>query len=249
MKSGLQPWIGCGFHDGCRGAGEPSALRSCFVPLVTIGASAGSATNDLRLGTFLVEHARHALERAAGAEARHPVVEPLAREVGDDLRAVVREWIVGVRFVLELAREEPAVLLRQLDRLLHHARPAVRRRRENDLRAEEAHQLATLDAERLGHRHDERISLRAHTMASPMPVLPLVASITVCPGLSAPVRLRVFDDAERETILDRAEWIEGLDLRRRDRRPAARACPILTTGVLPTVSRMLAKRVIGRTWF
>src|SRR6266581_2235787 len=40
-------------------------------------------------------------------------------------------------------------------------------------------------------------------MASPMPVLPLVASITVCPGWSAP---------ERETILDRAERVEGFDL-------------------------------------
>ena len=23
MKSGLHPWIGCGFHDGCRAAGAP----------------------------------------------------------------------------------------------------------------------------------------------------------------------------------------------------------------------------------
>ena len=28
----------------------------------------------------------------------------------------------------------------------------------------------------------------AHTMASPIPVLPLVASTTVCPGVMAPVR-------------------------------------------------------------
>jgi hypothetical protein len=30
--------------------------------------------------------------------------------------------------------------------------------------------------------------LCAHTIANPMPVLPLVASITVCPGLSSPLR-------------------------------------------------------------
>ena len=88
----------------------------------------------------------------------------------------------------------------------------------------------------------------AHTMASPMPVLPLVASITVWPGLERAPLLRVFDHAERESILDRAEWIERFDLHveidvRRGEPP------ILTTGVLPTVSRMLAKRVIGRTWF
>jgi hypothetical protein len=44
MKSGLQPCIGCGFHTGFATAGEPSAFRSCFVPLDSIGASAGSHT-------------------------------------------------------------------------------------------------------------------------------------------------------------------------------------------------------------
>ena len=44
-----------------------------------------------------------------------------------------------------------------------------------------------------------------------MPVLPLVASMTVCPGLSSPDLFRVLDDAERETILDRAERIERFD--------------------------------------
>jgi hypothetical protein len=43
-----------------------------------------------------------------------------------------------------------------------------------------------------------------------MPVLPLVASMTVWPGLSCPLGL--FDHAERQTIFDRAERIECLDL-------------------------------------
>ena len=45
-----------------------------------------------------------------------------------------------------------------------------------------------------------------------MPVLPLVASITVCPGFSCPGLLGLLDDAERQAVLDRAQWIEGLDL-------------------------------------
>ena len=53
MKSGLQPCIGCGFKAGCGAAGEPSALRSCCVPLASIGASAGSQTTILVSGLSL----------------------------------------------------------------------------------------------------------------------------------------------------------------------------------------------------
>jgi hypothetical protein len=43
-----------------------------------------------------------------------------------------------------------------------------------------------------------------------MPVLPLVASTTVCPGLSARA-LRRLDDGESQAVLDRSQWVEGLD--------------------------------------
>ena len=49
-------------------------------------------------------------------------------------------------------------------------------------------------------------------MARPMPVLPLVASITVWPGFSAPRLFGRLDDAERQAVLHRAQRIEGLDL-------------------------------------
>ena len=51
----------------------------------------GSQTTTFVSGRSL-EHPRDALQRAAGAEAGDPVVEPLALEVLDDLRAVVCEW-------------------------------------------------------------------------------------------------------------------------------------------------------------
>ena len=41
-----------------------------------------------------------------------------------------------------------------------------------------------------------------------MPVLPDVASITVCPGLSSPDFLRRFNDAESQTIFDGTERVE-----------------------------------------
>ena len=53
MKSGLQPCIGCGFQTACAEAGEPSSLRCCGVPLVSIGASSGSQTTILVSGRSL----------------------------------------------------------------------------------------------------------------------------------------------------------------------------------------------------
>ena len=53
MKSGLQPCIGCGFHAGWLPAGEPSALRACSEPSVSIGASSGSQTTILVSGRSL----------------------------------------------------------------------------------------------------------------------------------------------------------------------------------------------------
>ena len=55
-------------------------------------------------------------------------------------------------------------------------------------------------------------------------MLPLVASMTVWPGFSSPVRLGVLDDAEGEAVLDGAERVEGLDLDVEVDVRAARAC-------------------------
>ena len=52
MKSGVQPWIGCGLKAGCEEAGEPSSLRSCAVPETSRPASAGSASTILSSGHF-----------------------------------------------------------------------------------------------------------------------------------------------------------------------------------------------------
>ena len=45
-----------------------------------------------------------------------------------------------------------------------------------------------------------------------MPVLPLLASTTVCPGLECAGLLRCLNDAEGQAVLDGAERVEGLDL-------------------------------------
>ncbi len=116
--------------------------------------------DDLHLGTREANHLAGAGERAARAPAGDEEVEALAREVPQDFRARRVAVIRGVRFVLELSREEPAVLVRELLRPSSPCRCRARRRRENHLRAEHAHDLAALDRERLHHHGDERITLR-----------------------------------------------------------------------------------------
>ena len=159
MKSGVQPCIGCGLKLGCGAAGVPSGLRACSMPLPRSGASSGSQTTILVSGRSFSEHPRHALERPAGAVAGHPVVEPVAREVGEDLPRRRARVVVGVGLVLELARHEPAIRGGQRLHLPDHADGALRRRGDHHLGPQEPHQPAPLDAERLGHDEHQRIAL------------------------------------------------------------------------------------------
>ena len=59
----------------------------------------------------------------------------------------------------ELVWIEPVVLLSELLCLYNHARPFVRGVGEDDLGAEEAHELAALDGEALCHDAHERVAL------------------------------------------------------------------------------------------
>src|SRR5215510_10741477 len=79
-------------------------------------------------------------------------------------------------------------------------------------------------------------------MASPMPVLPLVASITVCPGLSSPLR-----SAASITPSARRSFTEPSGLNAssftNSSTPGGASLATLTTGVRPTVSRMFSNRL------
>ena len=125
------------------------------------------ADNDLRLRALLSQHAADALQRAAGAVAGHPEVEPVAGEVVDDFARGGAGMEVRIGFVLELPRHEPAMGFGQFDRLLDHSDRPLGGRRQNDFRAEKAHQSPPLDAEGLGHREDERIALRGADHGEP----------------------------------------------------------------------------------
>ena len=127
-------------------------------------------------------------------------------------RAVVLRVIVRVGLVLELAGQEPAVRLGELDGLHHHAEAALRLRGEHHLGAEEAHQPAPLDAELLGHGHDQRIALGGAHHGEPDAGVAAGGLDHGLAGLQFARLLRRLDDAERQAVLHRAQRIEGLDL-------------------------------------
>src|SRR6202035_4514545 len=89
--------------------------------------------DDPGIRHLLGKYARDAFERSTGAVSRHPVVELLAPEVRDDLPRGGAGVDVGVGFVLELARQDPAVRFGQLDRLDYHGKSAATSRRQHDL--------------------------------------------------------------------------------------------------------------------
>ena len=170
------------------------------------------ADDDLGLGPLFRQHARDALERAAGAISGDPIVQRLAFEIVDDFAGGGAGVNVGIGFILELPRQEPAARLGELEGLGDHAHAALRRRRQHHLGAEETHQLAPFDAEGLGHGDDQRIALlRAHHR-QPDAGIAGGSLDDGLPGFQLPRLLGGLDDAEREAILDRAQRIERLDL-------------------------------------
>ncbi len=101
---------------------------------------------------------------------------------------------------------------RQFLGLLQHAGAALGRRRQDDLRAQAAHDLAALDRERLGHDGNEGIALGGadHGQGD--------AGVAGCglddclAGLQGTASLRVVDDREGQAVLDGCHGIERLDL-------------------------------------
>ncbi len=170
------------------------------------------ANDDLGIGALFLQHARDAFQRAAGTESGDPVIEPLTLEIVKNLRCRSPRMRIGVRLVFELAAQEPAMLFCQLDRLGEHAAAFQCCRGQHDLGAEETHHLAPLDAEVLGHRHHERVALRRadHGEADAG-----VAARRLDDRLARLQRARlfgIFDDAQRQAVLDRTHRVEGFDL-------------------------------------
>src|SRR5262247_903869 len=80
-------------------------------------------------------------------------------------------------------------------------------------------------------------------MASPMPVLPLVASITVCPGLSSPDCSAASRTPSASRSLTEPSGLKASILTK-ILTPCGASLLIRTTGVWPTVSRMFLNLLI-----
>ena len=165
---------------------------------------------DARIGGL--EATRHAQQRAAGAETGDEGVDPLAREVSQDLLRRRARVHLGIGLVVELAAQEPAVLVGQFDRLVQHAGALLGRRREHHPGAEKAQQPAPLHAEVLGHRQHQRIALvRAHHRQADAGIAAGRLDHGLAGG-SAPRAFGMFDDGAGHAVLDRTQRVERLEL-------------------------------------
>src|ERR1700704_4237073 len=79
-------------------------------------------------------------------------------------------------------------------------------------------------------------------MARPMPVLPLVASITVCPGFSSPLRSAASITPSANLSFTEPSGLNASSLTNSST-PGGASLATLTTGVRPTVSRMFSYRL------
>jgi hypothetical protein len=123
-----------------------------------------------------------------------------------------RARIARVGLVLELPRQEGAVLLREGLGRAHHAAAAFGRRGQDHLGAQRAHQLAALDREGLGHEGDEGIALGRADHGERDAGIAGSRFDHHLAGRQRAALLGVEDDGVRQAILHRGHRIERFDL-------------------------------------
>ena len=173
--------------------------------------------NDTEPRVPLLEAARHAHERPAGAERQDQPVDPPPRLPPHFLRGpfVVRAHVVRVD-VLSDPEVRPGVLgvqaIRQVPRLVG---PPLRGR-EHDRGPQRPQDLAPLHRHFLRYGDDDRITLhRAHHRHADARV-PARGLEKRHARLQLPAPLRLLDDAQRDPLLDAAHRIEPFDLGEED---------------------------------
>lgn len=172
----------------------------------------GLGKDDLHVGPRLPDHFAGSLEGSPRAVARDPIVEASPRKVLQDLGTRGLRVVGRICLVLKLTREEPAVGIGELPRLLHHAAATLRGGREHHLGSERAHHLPPLDRE--GFAHGD------HAGVAPLGTdhgngHARVARRGLHHGLTRRERARalgVVDDGDGEAVLDGGERVEKLAL-------------------------------------
>ena len=171
--------------------------------------SLGLEEHDLGVGPRRLEDAADTLEGASGAVAGDEVVEPLAREIREDLGTGGAGVERGVGVVLELPAEEPSVLLAELFRLGDHTGALASLGRDDHLGAEHPHDLTALHGEGLRHADYTVVTpLRANHGHRDAGIAGGGLDDSVA-GLEQTLLLGVGDDGEREAV-----WMESIGGRR-----------------------------------
>src|SRR6266853_848313 len=115
----------------------------------------------------------------------------------------------GIRFVLELPTQEPAVRLGELRRLGKHTAPFECGGCQYDPCAEEAHQSAPLNAEVLSHGHNERIAFLCAHHSEPDTGIPARRLDYRLSWSKLSRALGIFDDSESQSVLEGPHGVEG----------------------------------------
>lgn len=119
----------------------------------------GFGCHDLDLRARQLQNLARAGECAARTPTRDEMVESLASEIAQDFGAGGAAMVGRVGFVLELARQEPTVLLSELFRFSDHAAATLGRGGQDHLGAKRTHDLSAFDREGFDHHRDEGIPL------------------------------------------------------------------------------------------
>ena len=173
-------------------------------------AIASGPANGVR--AFFAQHPADTRDGTARPVTCDPPVQPLAAEVGHQLSRCGVLVALRVVFGLKLARQEPPVGLGEFLGLLVHAEALGGARRQNHLRAEKTHQTTALDGKRIGHGHHQRVALRRTDHRQPDPRVAAGGLDHRLPGLQVTATLGLFDDADRQAVLDRGRRVEELGL-------------------------------------
>ena len=119
---------------------------------------------------------------------------------------------VGIGRVFELSCHEPAIGFRQLPALGDHAHAFLFLGRQDDLGTQKAHQFAALNREGLHHHRDKRVAFGRADHRQPNPGVTRGCLNHGLPRLQLTRGLRRLNDAHGQSVFDRTEGVEGLDL-------------------------------------
>ena len=125
---------------------------------------------------------------------------------------MVREWKSALASLVNWRVRNQPFFCGELFGFFDHAGAAGGAGGDDDLGAEEAHELAALDGEGFGHGDDEGVAFGGADHGEADAGVAAGGFDDGLAGLEGATLFGVFDDAEGEAVFDGAEGVEGFDL-------------------------------------